>query len=160
MCSTPFGINELFTGDESGGGAAGVCAQRLSASTNCSHYRDGKARRIGSCSTPFGINELFTVCRPRPDPAILVLNAFRNQRTVHLGMADASCQQLVCSTPFGINELFTGRNHSRPTDPSHVLNAFRHQRTVHCCDRLTSDTRSVCAQRLSASTNCSRSCCP
>ena len=84
-CSTPFGINELFTK-----GILRGCVPRT------------------LCSTPFGINELFTV-------AVLfhrglsptVLNAFRHQRTVHsIGSISLSSAR-SCSTPFGINELFT-----------------------------------------------------
>ena len=84
-CSTPFGINELFTGTRRRVQGRLESAQRLSASTNCS-----------------------PVWRSRGNAGGDVLNAFRHQRTVHNTITTvAKFKSIQCSTPFGINELFT-----------------------------------------------------
>ena len=112
MCSTPFGINERFTRrSEIARHAAfvrvlnafrhqrtihdspAVCgaaplsgAQRLSASTNDSLELVVTCLRTCQCSTPFGINERFTTASSGMRTQVtLVLNAFRHQRTIHLG---------------------------------------------------------------------------
>ena len=89
------------------GPAAARCAQRLSASTNCSRsHRTEPHRNHG------------------------VLNAFRHQRTVHrrphstTGIA-VGAQRLSASTNCSLLRLFESEVCGR------VLNAFRHQRTVH-----------------------------
>ena len=158
MCSTPFGINELFTSPRlPPNSRACIGAQRLSASTNCSrNVLLGGGTPRPKCSTPFGINELFTRASPgearrppgaqrlsastncsqsrstRPhSPPSTVLNAFRHQRTVH------------------------ERDLERLRTAYLVLNAFRHQRTVHRRSAVSPRLVTNRAQRLSASTNCS-----
>ena len=156
MCSTPFGINELFTG--------------------CVHA----ARRWRVvCSTPFGINELFTLKSPSPCrvggwcSTPFGINELFTWLAWHGMAADQ-----MCSTPFGINELFTSRDLADDSCSIRVLNAFRHQRTVHMTaivarvpsrdvlnafrhqrtvHRTVTQPRIIrcSAQRLSASTNCS-----
>ena len=155
MCSTPFGINELFTTSVTAPYQRRASAQRLSASTNCSPSTTGSSERsCRMCSTPFGINELFTIrerllallgagaqrlsastnCSLPASSVFLtmlqVLNAFRHQRTVHVLRRHRQRQANECSTPFGINELFT---------------------TI----AKDGKTCRLGAQRLSASTNCS-----
>ena len=84
MCSTPFGINELFTTFSTQLQLDQPSAQRLSASTNCSQVlwisvglRLLRAQRL-SASTNCSHGSL-----SRPSTMARVLNAFRHQRTVH-----------------------------------------------------------------------------
>ena len=132
VCSTPFGINELFTDISSANSFRSAGAQRLSASTNCSqHIKNSLAFRLR------------------------VLNAFRHQRTVHpegssIDQSGSSAQRLSASTNC------SPRQAAEPRCSSVVLNAFRHQRTVHGGSDVESGSRDGGAQRLSASTNCSR----
>ena len=151
MCSTPFGINELFT--------VGICyrrerpkgAQRLSASTNCSpslpnlaSMPTSGAQRLSAstnCSRGGAGGGAATAAR--------VLNAFRHQRTVHRrrwlepGQTYSACaQRLSASTNCSPKSPVTNLSHHRS-----VLNAFRHQRTVHLASR---PTRSIALSVLNA----------
>ena len=83
-CSTPFGINELFT---EGPSAYGLLHTVLNAFR---HQRTVHTREATA---------LLVVGH--------VLNAFRHQRTVHSVNAVWNRWGVWCSTPFGINELFT-----------------------------------------------------
>jgi len=91
LCSTPFGIGEVFT--------------------------DGnKANQTGgdACSTPFGIGEVFTREAERPRVLLRVLNAFRHRRGLHWTETDGSGSYAECSTPFGIGEVFTTNDDLAP----------------------------------------------
>ena len=70
---------------------------------------------------------------------MLVLNAFRHQRTNHQEIYKIWRAQRECSTPFGINERTTVGG-SDVADVHQVLNAFRHQRTNHIPPPSTSPT--------------------
>ena len=85
------------------------------------------------CSTPFGINGRNTRPLALQDPPAEVLNAFRHQRKEH------------------------GRVAAAGPRPRRVLNAFRHQRKEHGSCRRPSPVPAACAQRLSASTEGTRS---
>ncbi len=107
-----------------------VCAQRLSASTEGTQWRSREyVWRFGECSTPFGIYGRNTEVGPRRlEFRRDVLNAFRHLRKEHL----AECPRIGVA--------------------SEVLNAFRHLRKEHSPTARIVSATSVCAQRLSAST--------
>ncbi len=108
-CSTPCGINGLFTCiDSRQRGIQLSRAQRLAASTDCSH--DCHARRIRDCPCAQRL-AASTDCSPVQFPRLnlecRVLNALRHQRIVHISGAGDSAWRV------------------------RVLNALRHQRIVH-----------------------------
>ncbi len=126
------------------------------------------------CSTPFGIKDHFTrkrhCCRCKH---MLVLNAFRHQRSFHPDTRPYTKASPWCSTPFGIKDHFTAGKQAQHTLTTsaqrlsaskiisqiktgiikrihNVLNAFRHQRSFHT--RVLPLAMAVIgAQRLSAS---------
>ena len=108
------------------------------------------------CSTPFGINEWITRFHRLNQFCFRVLNAFRHQRMDH---GDSILKQLIFQTvlnAFRHQRMDHWMHWSRRNESCVVLNAFRHQRMDHT-GRDTSDlAQSTCAQRLSASTNGSR----
>ena len=107
LCSTPFGIRDVFTTAASTQTAPGGCAQRLSASEMSSLRIVSGWNGRSWCSTPFGIRDVFThwgrspsspgrcaqrlsasemssrACGPRSGRRTPVLNAFRHQRCLH-----------------------------------------------------------------------------
>ena len=84
-CSTPFGINELFT------------------------FRMGQDKGLVQhmCSTPFGINELFTREILIPQISLPVCSTPFGINELFTWRDFAAFITAECSTPFGINELFT-----------------------------------------------------
>src|SRR5215469_5870928 len=83
MCSTPFGINEQTTRTPTAHADIACCAQRLSASTNKPQEEAPTFKKPVVCSTPFGINEQTTNGVEKGLRGVVVLNAFRHQRTNH-----------------------------------------------------------------------------
>ncbi len=156
MCSTPFGINERGTRpDLRALRRRRGCSTPFGINERGTRWRGWVVPRISGCSTPFGINERGTGRRCHPHQLLndlcstpfginergtgygeakvgellLVLNAFRHQRTRNVLGAMLGDAIVACSTPFGINE--------RGTAPASLLVRVRLAR----------------AQRLSASTN-------
>jgi len=85
LCSTPFGITDVFT-----------------------TKRNRNTKRNPTCSTPFGITDVFTSCRGQRAANLgQVLNAFRHHRCLHWVVLTGLAVAVLCSTPFGITDVFT-----------------------------------------------------
>ncbi len=84
VCSTPHGINGIFTLPIAIGRHYGLL-----------------------CSTPHGINGIFTVLNKFKRIGWFVLNASRHQWYFHLPHLPEIHPQSPCSTPHGINGIFT-----------------------------------------------------
>ena len=133
-CSTPFGINELFTEAGTGELYRTPCAQRLSASTNCSRAESPESARLELCSTPFGINELFTGLTQWQ--AIGLLGAQRLSASTNcspLESRSAWRATRLCAQRLSASTNCSQNSSRHPFPILRVLNAFRHQRTVHDC---------------------------
>ncbi len=126
-CSTPFGIYEVGTRSSDSFSSIALSAQRLSASMRLARFqRSPSVHLVPMCSTPFGIYEVGT---SRPN---LYLPA-RSGCSTPFGIYEVGTASVVawcpsiggCSTPFGIYEVGTPESSNENQD-SRVLNAFRH----------------------------------
>ena len=155
QCSTPFGINGIFT--VLGGDTNEGCITVLNAFRHQWNLHRSSRAIVAApvmCSTPFGITGIFTA----RVAAVLDAEADGAQRlsASQESSRPASCRSIArdseCSTPFGITGIFTrhGPCRSRSTTSS-VLNAFRHHRNLHRSWPPSGRRSPPCAQRLSAS---------
>ena len=117
MCSTPCGINGIFTQRPTQSPEAHAVLNALRHQWNLHHRDKALVLRNTKCSTPCGINGIFTtrmahwVVRPR------VLNALRHQWNLHPIRRLARARP-TCSTPCGINGIFTAGRSSRIDAPA------------------------------------------
>jgi len=89
-------------------------------------------RSTGKCSTPFGINGLDTRPSFSLSPGcVVVLNAFRHQRTRHVWVWDFVKDDGSVLNAFRHQRTRHQHRGILPRRPCLVLNAFRHQRTRH-----------------------------
>ena len=154
---------------------SGLCAQRLSASTEGSPGTELSLASAGPCAQRLSAStEGSRDVQSEGRHHRLVLNAFRHQRKGHHAARSRANRSAECSTPFGINgrvtcrrppcccDLSSAQRLSASTEGSLacsgggdsdrcVLNAFRHQRKGHMACWFA-PVQTGGAQRLSAST--------
>src|ERR1041385_1186140 len=131
-------------------------AQRLSASSEDSpRFLRCVTDGVGRCSTPFGIiGRLTKPPIPEKSDPNLCSTPFGIIGRLTKEVAPGKEPKCGCSTPFGIIGRLTHQLFNSCSLPL-VLNAFRHHRKTHVQQGKRSLT-SMCAQRLSASSEDSR----